>query len=61
LKDNVYAKTGTLNNISSIAGYINTKSNNKYVFCIMINDPKSTSSDKKVLEEYILRTIYTKG
>lgn len=61
LKDKVYAKTGTLNNISSIAGYITTKSNNKYVFCIMINDSKSSMSDKKVLEEYILRTLYSKG
>ena len=57
----VHAKTGTLNNISSIAGYINTQKGQKYVFSIMINDPKSTSSDKKMLEEYVLRTIYTKG
>ena len=57
----VHAKTGTLNNISSIAGYIDSKKGQKYVFSIMINDPKSSSSDKKMLEEYILRTLYTKG
>lgn len=57
----VHAKTGTLNNISSIAGYLNSKKGQKYVFSIMINDPKSSPSDKKMLEEYILRTIYTKG
>ena len=57
----VHAKTGTLNNISSIAGYISTRKDNKYVFCIMITDPKSSSADKKMLEEYILRAIYSKG
>lgn len=61
LKKMVYAKTGTLNNISSIAGYITTRTNRKYIFCIMINDSKTKPSDKKMLEEYILRTIYSKG
>lgn len=61
LRGYVHAKTGTLNNISSIAGYITTRKDNKYVFCIMINDPSSGPADKKVLEEYILRTIYTRG
>lgn len=57
-KDNLKAKTGTLSNISSIAGYITAKSGKKYAFCIIINDSKSKSSDKKAFEEYVLRTIY---
>lgn len=57
-KDNLKAKTGTLSNISSIAGYITSKSGKTYAFCIMINDSKSKSSDKKAFEEYVLRTIY---
>ena len=61
LKGFVRAKTGTLSNISSIAGYISTLRHQSYVFCIMINDPKSSTGDKKMLEEYILRTIYSKG
>jgi len=61
LKGFVHAKTGTLNNISAMAGYIETLKRQKYVFCIMINDSKSTSGDKKLLEEYILRAVYTKG
>ena len=60
LKNLLHAKTGTLSNISSIAGYVTSKSGRKYVFCIMINDSKSTGSDKKMLEEYIIRTLYTK-
>ena len=61
LKDKLYAKTGTLSNISSITGYITTKKNNKYVFCIMINTAKLKEADKKMLEEYILRGIYIAG
>lgn len=61
LKDKLYAKTGTLSNISSITGYITSKNNKKYVFCIMINSPKISDSDKKTLEEYIIRAIYTQG
>lgn len=61
LKGFVHAKTGTLNNISSIAGYISTLKRQSYVFCIMINDPHSSAGDKKMLEEYILRAIYSKG
>lgn len=49
------AKTGTLTNVSSIAGYLTAKNGKTYAFCIMINDPKSKSADKKLFEEYVLR------
>ena len=58
LKNNLKAKTGTLSDISSIAGYLTTKKGNKFAFCIMINDPSSKSSDKKNLENYLIRKIY---
>ncbi len=61
LKGFIHAKTGTLNNISAIAGYISTQKNQRYVFSIMINNAEVSSADKKMLEEYILRTIYIKG
>ncbi|MBO6087738.1 D-alanyl-D-alanine carboxypeptidase/D-alanyl-D-alanine-endopeptidase [bacterium] len=57
-KDNLRAKTGTLSNVSAIAGYITARNGKVYAFDIMINDPKSTSQEKKTLEEYILRDIY---
>ena len=57
-KDNLYAKTGTLSDVSAIAGYITSRNGKKYAFDIMINDPKTKSADKKLLEEYILRDIY---
>ena len=56
--DNLKAKTGTLSNISAIAGYMKTRQGKDVVFDIMINDPKSQSTDKKMLEELILRAIY---
>lgn len=57
-KDNLKAKTGTLTNISSIAGYLTAKSGKTYAFCIIINDPKSKSADKKAFEEYLLREAF---
>lgn len=60
IKDNLKAKTGTLSDISSIAGFLTTKNNNKYAFCIIINDPSATSSDMKSLEDYLIRELYLK-
>lgn len=57
-KDNLRAKTGTLTNISSISGYLTAKSGKKYAFCIMVNDSKSKSADKKSFEEYLLREAF---
>lgn len=59
-KGNLSAKTGTLTNISTIAGYLTTKRGKTYAFCIMTNDPKSKSADKKSFEEYVLRAAYDK-
>ena len=59
-KDNIRAKTGTHCTESAIAGYITARSGKTYAFDIMINDPKSKNGEKKSLEEYIIRDIYTK-
>ena len=58
LKDKIKAKTGTHCDISSIAGYLTSKNGNKYVFCIINNDMKLSTSDKKALEDFILREAY---
>ena len=58
-KDNLYAKTGTLSDASAIAGYITSRKGKTYAFDIMINDAKTSSADKKNIEEQILRQIYT--
>lgn len=57
--DKLRAKTGTLSDVSAITGFIKTMSGKTYAFDIMINDAKSSPSDKKMLEEYILRAINT--
>ena len=58
-KNNLKAKTGTLSDVSAIAGYITSRKGKTYAFDIMINDPKSKPCEKKSLEEYILRDIYS--
>ncbi len=58
-QDKLHAKTGTLSDISAITGYITTEKGKTYAFNIMITDPKNLSSDKKEIEEFILRSIYT--
>ena len=60
LKDFLTAKTGTLSGISSLAGYLKTKSGKEYTFCIIQNDVKLSPSEKKRLEDYIVREAYLK-
>lgn len=57
-KDNLRAKTGTLADTSAMAGYITSRRGKLYAFDIMINDAKTSSADKKNIEEQILRNIY---
>ena len=52
------AKTGTLTDISSIAGFLTTKKGQNLVFCIINNDVNLSNSDKKMLEDYIIREAY---
>ncbi len=52
----VKAKTGTLNDVSSLAGYVKTKKNNWYSFCIIYNGPNVYNA--KINEEKIVNYIY---
>ncbi len=58
IKDFMKAKTGTHCDVSSLAGFLTAKSGKKYVFCIINNDPKFSESDRKSLEDYIIREAY---
>jgi len=60
LKDKLRAKTGTLSNVSSIAGYITSKSGKEYVFCIITNAMELTESEKKMMEDNLLKDVYLK-
>ena len=59
-KGNLHAKTGTHCSESALAGYLTSRTGKTYAFDIMINDPKSKNTEKKSLEEYIIRDIYMK-
>lgn len=61
LKNYLHAKTGTLSDISNIAGYISSKSGYKYAFSIMILDPHSNLSDKKSFEDNFLQKLWLYG
>ena len=52
------AKTGTASGISSIAGYIDTKSNKKYSFAIFIQNHTSSVLDVKKFEDQLINEIY---
>ena len=54
----VRAKTGTASGISSIAGYIDTKSGKKYSFAIMVQNFDKPVIDIKKFEDNIIREIY---
>ncbi len=55
----LFAKTGLVQT-SSIAGYVDAMSGNTYAFCIIVNDKESKNADRKMLEEYLIREIFTK-
>lgn len=61
LKNYLHAKTGTLSDISNIAGYLTSKSGHKYSFSIMIVDPYSNLADKKSFEDNFLQKLWLYG
>jgi serine-type D-Ala-D-Ala carboxypeptidase/endopeptidase (penicillin-binding protein 4) len=56
LKSNVFAKTGTIATVSTLSGYIQTKSGNEYIFSILINGLKDEDLGK-LIEDNVLRII----
>lgn len=53
LAGNVVAKTGTLTTVSSISGYVNTKSKGRLIFSILINNVIDEEKAKKLEERMI--------
>ena len=52
------AKTGTASGISTIAGYIDTKSGKKYSFAILIQNHNTKVIDVKKFEDSLINEIY---
>lgn len=53
----VFAKSGTLNNTKSYAGYIDSKTGKKIAFAIIVNDFNCSSSEIKTKMEVILNIL----
>jgi serine-type D-Ala-D-Ala carboxypeptidase/endopeptidase (penicillin-binding protein 4) len=58
LRGRVIAKTGFVNGVSCLSGYLHARDDNWYCFSIMFNGiPEGSNSTAKVLEERIVRAI----
>ena len=58
LRGRVIAKTGFVNGVSCLSGYLRAKDDNWYCFSILFNGiPEGTNSGAKVLQERIVRAI----
>ncbi len=57
----VEAKTGTLNGVSTLAGYARATSGKTYVFAILLNGPGVTESRGHAFQDRLVRTLIQKG
>lgn len=56
-KNKIFAKTGSLKNTSSLAGYLHTDSNKKYAFALMIQGEQLKMKKIKAKEDELLAEI----
>ena len=58
LRGRIFGKSGFVNGVSCLSGYLNAKDGNTYAFSILINGiPELSNSVVKVLEERIVRSV----
>ena len=58
LKGSIKAKTGTLNHVTSLAGYITTQNSRELAFALIINGPKVGQGGSLSFQEKLLFEIY---
>jgi serine-type D-Ala-D-Ala carboxypeptidase/endopeptidase (penicillin-binding protein 4) len=59
--DRVWAKTGSLNHVSSLAGYVQAESGQTYAFAIILNGRRVHDGSAHAFEDRIVRVIVRKG
>ncbi len=57
----VSAKTGTLNGVSTLAGYAQAPSGKTYAFAILLNGPRVTESRGHAYQDRLLRVLLQRG
>ncbi len=60
LRGSVWLKTGSLSNISAIAGYIESKDGNTYSAVIVIQNFTNPQTDIKMFEDELIKLIYNR-
>lgn len=58
---NLWAKTGSMNQVMNYAGFTKSKSGNNLSFCIMVNRHKVENRTIRRIEEKIMETIFLEG
>ena len=57
----VFAKTGTLNGVSTLAGYAQAGSGKIYAFAILLNGPRVTESRGHAYQDRLVRILIQRG
>ena len=60
LRGDVWLKTGSLSNISTLAGYVNSQDGNTYSVVILIQNFKENHPEIKAFEDEIIKLIYSR-
>ncbi len=58
VQGNAFAKTGSLYRVSTIAGYLRTRSGRELVFAILMNNYTASGSDARNLQDQIVRLLW---
>jgi serine-type D-Ala-D-Ala carboxypeptidase/endopeptidase (penicillin-binding protein 4) len=58
LKGKILAKTGTMTNISSLSGFIETKKGKTLIFSLLIDDTPLHNKELKAFEAKVLMDLY---